>query len=172
MDKSLATKPGAKWLERRIKALNKTFDPNDCPDTVRSMWKRFLTVHAEETAERESRLEFESEYCCRVLDSRTWDVSSILADASVKSWRGEGKTHMYFSFLFRVTADGPEAMRLENNKLKRLFDALEYRNVSRRVLEARSPAMIITDTTGFHEILCHLKKRHEEVKARLWATMW
>ena len=89
------------------------------------MWKRFLSCHTEETVETVNRLEFESEFYCKVLDSRTWDVSSILADSFVKSWRGEGKTHMYFWFLFRVTGARVEPMRLESHKLKRVFDPLE-----------------------------------------------
>ena len=168
VDKSLATVAGAKWLDGQTKALNKTFDPEDCPEAVRGMWKRFLSCHAEETVETVNRLEFESEFCCKVLDSRTWDVSSILADSFVKSWRREGKTHMYFWFLFRVTGAGVEPMRIESHKLKRVFDALEYRSGSARVVQARSPAVLITDAIGFYDVLTHLKRRQEEVSVRLW----
>ena len=95
-------------------------------------------------------------------------MSSILADSSVKSWCGEGKMHMYFWFLFRVTGAGVEPMRLESHKLKRVFDALEYRSGSARVVQVRSPAVLIIDATGFYDVLTHLKRRQEEVSVRLW----
>ena len=168
VDKSLAMEAEAKWLNGRTKAFNKTFDAADYPEAVRGMWKRFLSSHAEETMETVNLLEFENEFCCKVLDSRTWDVSSILADSSVKSWRREGKMHMYFWFLFRITGAGVEPMRLESHKLKRVFDALEYRSASARVVHAQSPAVLITDAIGFYDVLSHLKRRHEEVKVRFW----
>ena len=37
VDKSMATESGKEWLEGQVKALNKTFDPNDYPKAVKSM---------------------------------------------------------------------------------------------------------------------------------------
>ena len=35
-------------------------------------------------------------------------------------------------------------------------------------MSARSPVVLITDATSFHDILCHLEKRREEAKVRVW----
>jgi len=61
---------------------------------------------------------------------------------------------------------------LENYKLKRLFDALKYKDIDRNVLRAQSPtilpAILITDAQRFHDILSHLQKRQNETKVRVW----
>ena len=75
---------------------------------------------------------------------------------------------MHVWFLFEAVASEPRAKLLENHKLKRLFDALECQNPTRNPLSARSPAILITDATGFHDILCPLEKRREEAKVRVW----
>ena len=76
---------------------------------------------------------------------------------------------MYVWFLFEAVASGPCAKLLENHKLKRLFDALECRDPNRNLLSAQSLAVLIIDTTGFHDILCHLEKWREEAKVRVWS---
>ena len=35
-------------------------------------------------------------------------------------------------------------------------------------MSAWSPTILITDAIGFHDILCHLEKRREEAKVRVW----
>ena len=63
---------------------------------------------------------------------------------------------------------GAQAKVLEFSKLKRLFDALEYRESSSNVVRARSPVVLFTDAQGFHGILCHLQKKFEQTKLRVW----
>ena len=77
------------------------------------------------------------------------------------SWRGTGKIHIYFWFMFENTRVGIQVKLLENQKLKRLFDALEYRDSTSYVVRARSPAIVFTDAQGFYALLCHLQKRFE-----------
>jgi len=88
-------------------------------------------------------------------------------DPTFRSWWGKNKTHLYVWFLFEVTTAGPRAKMMENYKLKRLFDALEYKDTKRNVLRAQSPVVLITDAQGFHNILCHLKIHQEEIKVKV-----
>ena len=155
VDKSMATDSGKEWLEGRTKALNKTFDPNDYPEVVKSMWERFMNAHSEETVEAAIRHEFEENYYCRMLDNRTWDISTTLSNAPVKAWRGEGKTHMYFWFLFKVGSLGTWAMILESQKLQKVFDALEYFDPVDKRMAARSHAVLITDARILRHHLPH-----------------
>jgi hypothetical protein len=91
----MATELGKEWLEGRTRALNKTCDPDSCPDAVKKMWESYLNAHTKEVEVAVSR-EFEKDYMCRVIDQRSWDITKILTDASVKAWRGEARTHIYF----------------------------------------------------------------------------
>lgn len=168
VDKTLATDVGSAFLDGRTRALNKTCDPHDCPPAVIAMWESYFNAHAGEEVEAAASHDFDNDYDCRVMDDRSWDISKVLTNTSVKAWRGEGKTHMYFWFLFEVTGAGPRAKLLEYHKLKRLFDALEYRDVGRQLLSARSPAVLMTDAVGFHDVLTHLQRRREECKVRVW----
>ena len=71
VDKSLATELGKEWLAGRLKGLNKTADPNDCPESVKAMWKAFMGVHAEVAVEAAAVQVFESQYCCHQMDETT-----------------------------------------------------------------------------------------------------
>ena len=95
-----------------------------------------MGVHAEEAAEAAAVECFDIQYCCHVMGDSTWDISRILADNAVKAWRGVTKTHVYFWFLFEKSRVGAQSKVLEFNKLKRLFDALEYRESSSNVVRA------------------------------------
>jgi len=44
-----------------------------------------MNAHAKEFVEFGIVSEFEKEYYCKILDKRTWDMSSILTEASIKS---------------------------------------------------------------------------------------
>ena len=103
------------------------------------------------------------------MDEKSWNINGILADLAIRSWRGKEKPHMYVWFLFEAVASGPRVKLLENHKLKRLFDALECQDPTRNLLSARPPAVLITGATGFHDIFCHLEKRREEAKVRVWS---
>jgi len=134
LDKSLTIELGKEWLEGQTKAFNKTFDLADCLETVKAMWESFINAHGKESVEVAIALEFEKEYYCKILDKKTWDISGILVEALIKSWCGEGKMHIYFWFLFKVTNARLRAIMLENHKLKRLFDAFKYKNPSRSLI--------------------------------------
>ena len=106
VDKSLATKLGTEWLKGRTQGLIKTTDPNDCPPAVKSMWQSFMGVHAEEAAKAVAVQSFDMQYCCHEMEDSTSDISCILVNDAVKAWRGVGKTHVYFWFLFEETRVG------------------------------------------------------------------
>ena len=126
-----------------------------------------MSARAEPTIEESLANQFGKTYFCKVMDEKSWNISGILVDLAVRSWRGKEKPHMYVWFLFEVVASGPRAKLLENHKLRRLFDALECRDPSRNLLSAQSPVVLITNATSFHDILCHLEKRREEAKVRV-----
>ena len=86
----------------------------------------------------------------------------------MKAWRGEGKTHMYFWFLFKVRSLGTRAMILESQKLQKVFDALEYFDPVDKRMAARSPTVLITDARGFHDIICHIEQRMTATGVRVW----
>ena len=125
VDKSLTTILGKEWILARTRPLNKTFDPNLCLESVKAMWKTYMSTRAEPTVEESLANKFGKTYFCKVMDEKSWNITSILADPAVRSWRGKEKPHMYVWFLFEVVASGPRAKLLENHKLKRVFDALE-----------------------------------------------
>ena len=125
VDKSLTTVLGKEWILARMRPLNKTFDPNLCPESVKAMWKTYMSTRAEPIVEESLADKFGKTYFCKVMDEKSWNITSILVDPAVQSWRGKEKPHMYVWFLFEAVASGPRAKLLENHKLKRLFDALE-----------------------------------------------
>ena len=127
-----------------------------------------MNSHSEETVEAAIRQEFEENYCCRVLDSRTWDISATLSDALVQAWCGEGKTHIYFWFLFKVGSLGTRPMILESRKLQKVFDAFEYFNPIDKCMAALSLAVVITNAQGFHDIIYHIERRMTATGVRVW----
>ena len=47
VDKSLTTVLGKEWILARMRPLNKTFDPNLCLESVKAMWKTYMSTRAE-----------------------------------------------------------------------------------------------------------------------------
>ena len=169
VDKSLTIVLGKEWILARTKSLNKTFDPNLYPESMKAMWKIYMSTRVEPIVEESLANQFGKTYFCKVMDEKSWNISGILADPTIRSWRGKEKLHMYVWFLFEAIASEPCAKLLENHKLRRLFDALVCQDSSRNLLSAQSPVFLITDTIGFHDILCHLEEWREEVKVRVWS---
>jgi hypothetical protein len=126
----MAIELGKVQLEERTRVLNKTYDPDECLDSVKRMWESFVNDHAKETNEATVSQDFTKEYLYKVMEEKNWNITKILTDSSMKAWCGEGKTHMYFWSLFEVTSIGARAKYLEHDKLKRVFDALEYKDAN------------------------------------------
>ena len=95
-----------------------------------------MSAQAEPTIKESLADQFGKTYICKVMDKKSWNINSILADSAVRSWKGKEKLHMYVWFLFEAVASGPLIKLLENHKLRRLFDALECRDPSRNLLSA------------------------------------
>lgn len=59
-------------------------------------------------------------------------------------------------------------MILKNYKLKRLFDAIKYKDTIWNILRAQSSTVLITYAQGVHDILCHLQRRVVDNKVWVW----
>jgi hypothetical protein len=102
------------------------------------------------------------------MDESRWPICETLADADVKAWRGNKVPHMYVWFMFEVTLAGPRAKILDMRKLQRLFDALEVYDPKDETIAARSGAILLTDSEGFHMIAAHMEQRAVKTKAKMW----
>jgi len=74
---------------------------------------------------------------------------------------------MYIWFLFEATTIGSRAKNLEDHKLMRLFEALEFSDASHNILLVRSLAVLFMDAKGFYKLLIHLDNCRRERK-RVW----
>jgi len=153
VDQALATTDGKKWMEGQSRSLNKTIDPMLCPKIIRDLWEVFMNARAKEKTVMATTSAFDAGYI--FYGQTAWNISSIFANPNVKKWRGEGMRHIYIWVFFEALAIGSQAKKLEDHKLKRLFDALEFTDSTEELLD-RSPTILITDAQGFHDILSHL----------------
>ena len=153
LDKALATETGKKWLDGRTRNFNKTNNPSDCPREVIDMWESFIQKRAQADVAEALEAGFAEVYLAKTMDESFWNISGVLAQPDVVAWRGEGKKHIYIWFMFESSPIGPRAKILEDRKLRRLFDALEVADSNRNIVEVRSPAILLTDAVGFHEVL-------------------
>jgi hypothetical protein len=167
VDKALISAAGKQWLDGRVRPLNKTIDPKDCPESVKNMWENHIhSVHKSDVAD-DMRTSFAENYNCQTMDPVQWDMTEVVSRVEVTRWRGTGKPHTYFWFLFKSTLNSPCAAEvLEDRNLQRLFDALEC--VDMGSIAVRSPAVLFTDCEGFFQVLSHLQKRRLKSKKRVW----
>ena len=168
LDKALATETGKKWLDGQTRNFNKTNNPSDCPREVIDMWESFIQKRAQADVAEALEAGFAEVYLAKTMDESFWNISGVLAQLDVVAWRGEGKKHMYIWFMFESSPTGLRANILEDRKLQRLFDALEVADSNRNIVKVRSPAILLTDAVGFHEVLGHLMRRNKEFTTRLW----
>ena len=63
----------------------------------------YATKQAEVTADIQRK--FARKYKCILVDKLRPDLSGLLASEDVFQWRGGGKTHMFFYFLFDKQED-------------------------------------------------------------------
>ena len=168
LDKAYASTVGKKWLDDRNRNLNKTSDPKDLPDMVKVMWDAhiYATKQAEVASDIQSK--FARKYKCVVLDRLRPDIAGLIGSEDVFQWRGGGKTHLFFYFLFDAKDEMPvKAEVLDESKMNRIFEPLEgsERNGS---LFARSGAVLFTDAAGFHAIVSHMESRLRTSKQKVW----
>ena len=167
-DRALATDIGKKWLDGQTRNFNKTNNPSDCPREVINMWESFIQKRVQADMAEALEAGFAQVYLAKTMDGSFWNISGVLAQPDVVAWRGEGKKHLFIWFMFESSPTGPRAKILEDRKLRRLFDALEVADSNRNTVKVRSPAILLTDAIGFHEVLGHLMRRNEEFTTRLW----
>ena len=87
-------------MDDRNRNLNKTFDLKDCPDVVKAMWDAHIYATNQASVAADIQSKFAGKYKCVVLDKLRPDLAGLLASEDVYQWRGGGKTHLFFYFLF------------------------------------------------------------------------
>ena len=105
LDKANATTVGKKWMDDRNKNLNKTSDSKDCLDVVKAMWDGHIYATNQALVVADIQSKFAGKYKCVVLDKLRLDLAGLLASKDVSQWRGGGKTHLFFYFLFDKQED-------------------------------------------------------------------
>lgn len=169
LDKAYATVVGKKWIDDRNKNLNKTSDPKDCPDMVKVMWDAHIYATKQTGVAADIQSKFARKYKCLVLDKARPDIAGVIGSEDVFQWRGGGKIHLFFYFLFLDAKDDMpvKAEVLDESRMKRLFEPLESseRNGS---LFARSGAVIFTDVAGFHALVSHMESRLRTSRQKVW----
>jgi hypothetical protein len=96
VDKALISTAGKQWLDGRVKPLNKTTDPKDCPELVKNMWENHIhSVHKSDVA-NDMRTSFAENYNCQTMDPVLWDMTIVVSREEVTRWRRIGKPHTYF----------------------------------------------------------------------------
>ena len=135
LDKALVTEAGRAWMEGRTQNFNKTHSPSDCPKDLIGQWEIFIEKRAQADVAVALEAGFAQVYLVKTMDEGFWNINSVLAQADVVAWRGEGKKHLYIWFMFEASPAGPRAKILEDRKLRRLFDALEVTDSSRNTVE-------------------------------------
>ena len=126
LDKAYATIVGKKWMDDRNRNLNKTSDPKDCPDLVKAMWDAHIYTINQALVAADIQSKFAGKYKCIVLDKLRPDLAGLLANEDVYQWRGGGKTHLFFYFLFDKQEDRSiKSDLLDEARLRRIFEPLE-----------------------------------------------
>ena len=103
-----------------------------------------------------------------MLDKLRPNVAGLLASEDVFQWRGGGKTHLFFYFLFDKQEDrSVKPDLLDEVRLKRIFEPLEAVEPNGGSF-ARSRGVIFTDAMGFHAVVSHLETRLWKSKQNVW----
>ena len=168
LDKAYATTVGKKWMDDRNRNLNKTSDPKDCPDVVKAMWDAHIYATNQALVAADIQSKFAGKYKCVVLDKLRPELAGLLASEDVFQWRGGGKTHLFFYFLFDKQEDRfVKRDLLDEVRLRRIFEPLEAAEPNGGSF-ARSGGIIFTDAMGFHAVVSHLETRLRKSKQKVW----
>ena len=168
LDKAYATTVGKKWMDDRNRNLNKTSNPKDCPDMVKAMWDAHIYAINQASVAEDIQSKFVGKYKCVVLDKLRPDLTDLLANEDVFQWRGGGKTHLFFYFLFDKQGDrSVKPDLLDEVRLKCIFEPLEAAEPNGGSF-ARSGGNIFTDAMGFHAVVSHLEMRLRKSKQKVW----
>ena len=155
-------------MDNRNRNLNKTSDPKDCPDVVKAMWDAHIYTTNQALVAADIHSKFAGKYKCVVLDKLRPDLAGLLASEDVYQWRGGGKTHLFFYFLFDKQKDrSVKPDLLDEVRLRRIFEPLEVAE-SNGGSFARSGGIISTDAMGFHTVVSHLEARLRKSKQKVW----
>ena len=164
LDKAYTTTVEKKWIGDRNRNLNKTSNPKDYPDVVKAMWDFHIYTTNQALVAADIQSKFVGKYKCIVLDKLRPNLASLLASEGVFQWRGGGKTHLFFYFLFDKQEDRffkPDL--LDKVRLKRIFEPLEAAESNGGAF-ARSGGIIFTNAMGFHAVVSHLETRLRKSK--------
>ena len=168
LDKTYATIVGKKWMDDQNRNLNKTSDPKDCPDVVKAMWDSHIYATNQALVAADIQSKFTRKYKCVVLDKLRPDLAGLLASEDVFQWRGGGKTHLLFYFLFDKQEDrSVKPNLLDKVRFKRIFEPLEAAEPNGGAF-ARSGGVMFTNTMGFHAVVLHLETRLRKSKQKVW----
>ena len=168
LDKAYATTVGKKWMDDQNRNLNKTSDPKDCPNVVKAMWDAYIYATNQASVAADIQSKFAGKYKCVVLDKLRPDLAGLLASEDVFQWRGGGKTHLFFYFLFDKQEDrSVKPDLLDEVRLKRIFEPLEAAEPNGGSF-ARSGGVIFTDAMGFHVVVSYLETRLRKSKQKVW----
>ena len=168
LDKAYATTVGKKWMDDRNRNLNKTSDLKDCPNMVKAMWDAHVYATNQASVAADIQSKFAGKYKCVVLDKLRPDLAGLFASEDVYQWRGGGKTHLFFYFLFNKQEDmSVKPDLLDEVTLRRIFEPLEAIEPNGGSF-ARSGGVIFTDAMGFHAEVSHLETRLRRSKQKVW----
>ena len=168
LDKAYATTVGKKWMDDRNRNLNKTSDPKDCPDVVKAMWDAHIYATNQASVAADIQSKFAGKYKCVILDKLRPELTGLLASEDVFQWRGGGKTHLFFYFLFDKQEDrSVKPDLLDEVRLRCIFEPLEAAEPNGGSF-ARSGGVIFTDAMGFHAVVSHLETRLRKSKQKVW----
>ena len=166
LHKAYVSTVGKKWMDDRNRNLNKTSDPEDYFDVVKSMWDFHIYATNQASIAVDIQSKFVGKYKCVVLDKLRPDLAGLLASEDVFQWRGGGKTHLFFYFLFDKQEDRSMKLDLlDEMRLKRIFEPLE-------AAEPNGGAFAwlgrVTDAMGFYVVVSHLETRLRKSKQKVW----
>ena len=151
-------------MDNQNRNLNKTSDLKDCPNVVTAMWDAHIYATNQASVAADIQSKFVGKYKCVVLDKLRPDLAGLLANEDVYQWRGGGKTHLFFYFLFDKQKDKsvkPEL--LDEVRFKRIFEPLEAAEPNGGSF-AMSGGVIFTDAMEFHAVVSHLETRLRKSK--------
>ena len=168
LDKAYAKIVGKKWMDDRNRNLNKTSDPKDYLDVVKAMWDSHIYATNQASVAADIQSKFAGKYKCVVMDKLRPDLAGLLANEDVFQWRGGGKTHLFFYFLFDKQEDrSVKPDLLDEVRLTRIFEPLEAVESNGGAF-TRSGGIIFTDAMGFHTVVSHLETRLRKSKQKVW----
>ena len=135
---------------------------------VKAMWDAHIYATNQASVAVDIQSKFVGKYKCVVLDKLRPDLAGLLASEDVYQWRGGGKTHLFFYFLFDKQEDKSIKPDLfDEVRFRRIFEPLEAVEPNGGSF-ARSRGVIFTNAMGFHAVLLHLETRLRKSKQKMW----